>query len=75
MHISIATDDRRKMDVCLTEDGRRHCDEKYAFLMRYFDLYVEVLGERDIAELTRLLKKTADSEVLLRESDEKPAHG
>ena len=37
--------------------------------------YVDVLGENDILELTRLLKKTADEEVLLRESDEGPANG
>ena len=50
----------------LTEQGRRYCEEKYDYIVRYFDLYVDVLGEKDIAELTRLLKKTADSEVLLR---------
>lgn len=75
VEMSIAEDDRRKMDVCLTEEGRRYCDEKYAYLVRYFDLYVDVLGERDILELTRLLKRTADEEVLLRESDEGPANG
>lgn len=75
VEMSIAEDDRRKMDVCLTEEGRRYCDEKYAYLVRYFDLYVDVLGENDILELTRLLKKTADEEVLLRESDEGPANG
>ncbi len=72
VEMSIAEDDRRKMDVCLTEEGRRYCDEKYAYLVRYFDLYVDVLGENDILELTRLLKKTADEEVLLRESEESP---
>lgn len=73
VEMSIAEDDRRKMDVCITEEGRRYFDEKYDYIVRYFDLYVEVLGERDIAELTRLLKKTADSEVLLRsESEEEP---
>lgn len=72
VEMSIAEDDRRKMDVCLTEEGRRYCDEKYAYLVRYFDLYVDVLGENDILELTRLLKKTADEEVLLRESDDGP---
>ncbi len=66
VEMNIAADDRRKMDVCLTEQGRRYCEEKYDYIVRYFDLYVDVLGEKDIAELTRLLKKTADSEVLLR---------
>ena len=72
VEMSIAEDDRRKMDVYLTEEGRRYCDEKYAYLVRYFDLYVDVLGENDILELTRLLKRTADEEVLLRESEESP---
>ena len=66
VEMNIAADDRRKMDVCLTEQGRRYCEEKYDYIVRHFDLYVDVLGEKDIAELTRLLKKTADSEVLLR---------
>ncbi len=72
VEMNIAVDDRRKMDVCLTEKGRRYSDEKYAYIVRYFDLYVDVLGEQDISELTRLLKKTADSEVLLRSDTETP---
>lgn len=37
-------------------------EEKYDFLLRYFDLFVDVLGESDILELTRLLKRVADSD-------------
>lgn len=63
--MEIASSDRRKMDVRLTDAGRRSLEEKYAFLVRYFDLYVDVLGGEDIAELTRLLRKTVDCEALL----------
>ena len=65
VEMEIASSDRRKMDVRLTDAGRRNLEEKYAFLVRYFDLYVDVLGGEDIAELTRLLRKTADCEALL----------
>ena len=65
VEMEIASDDRRKMDVMLTEAGRRALKEKYDFLLKYFDLYVEVLGEEDILDLTRLLKKTVDCNVLL----------
>lgn len=65
VEMEIASDDRRKMDVMLTDSGRRALQEKYDFLLKYFDLYVEVLGEEDILDLTRLLKKTVDCNVLL----------
>lgn len=65
VEMEIASSDRRKMDVRLTDAGRRSLEEKYAFLVRYFDLYVDVLGGEDIAELTRLLRKTVDCEALL----------
>ena len=65
VEMEIASSDRRKMDVRLTDAGCRSLEEKYAFLVRYFDLYVDVLGGEDIAELTRLLRKTVDCEALL----------
>lgn len=65
--MDIASEDRRKMEVMLTEKGKAFLDEKYSFLVRYFDIYVDVLGENDILELTRLLKKTVDNTVLLCE--------
>ncbi len=65
VEMEIASDDRRKMDVMLTDSGRCALQEKYDFLLKYFDLYVEVLGEEDILDLTRLLKKTVDCNVLL----------
>lgn len=64
--MAIADDDRRKMLVRLTDEGRRQFREKFRFVSDYFDLYIDVLGEEDISELTRLLKKTVDSEDTLR---------
>lgn len=66
VEMEIAADDRRRMDVALTEKGKASLEEKYNFLLKYFDLYIDVLGEEDIEELTRLLHKTADCEALLR---------
>ena len=60
--MQVAEDDRRKMYVTLTEAGKRHLAEKHAYLERYFDMYVDVLGEENISGLTALLKVTADSE-------------
>ena len=54
--MEIDDDDRRKMQVGLTEKGRNFFAEKFDFIVRYLDLYVEVIGEEDIAELIRLLK-------------------
>ena len=65
--MEISPDDRRKMDVELTKTGKTALQDKYNFLLRYFDLYVDVLGEADILALTRLLKKTVDCKVLLAE--------
>ena len=66
IEMEISAADRRKMDVRITPAGREYCREKYDFLVRYFDLYVDVLGEEDIKDLTRLIKKTADNEVFLK---------
>ena len=55
------------MLVSLTEKGDSFLDEKYDFLVRYFDLYVDELGEKDITELIRLLRKTSDCNALLKE--------
>ena len=54
------------MDVYITPAGIEYCKERYDYLARYFDLYVDVLGEDDIKELTRLIRKTADNEVRLK---------
>ena len=64
--MEIDDDDRRKMQVGLTEKGRNFFAEKFDFIVRYLDLYVEVIGEEDIAELIRLLKKTVESEDVLK---------
>lgn len=62
IEMQVAEDDRRKMYVTLTEAGKRHLAEKHVYLERYFDMYVDVLGEENISGLTALLKVTADSE-------------
>ncbi len=64
--MEIDDDDRRKMHVDLTEAGRDFFRRKYAFIVRYFDMYVDVIGEKDISELNRLLHKTVESEKLLK---------
>ena len=64
--MEIAESDRRKMYVRITAEGLSFCREKYDYLVRYFDLYTDVLGEADIKELIRLIKKTLDSEALLK---------
>ena len=68
-YISMAMDseDRRRMNVTPTEAGISYLGEKHAFLEKYFDMYVDVLGEENISGLTKLLKVTADSESALWE--------
>ena len=65
--MDVDADDRRRMNVCITEEGKRHLEGKHAFLAGYFDRYVEVLGEDKIVGLTQLLRDTADSEEVLLE--------
>lgn len=65
VEMDISPNDRRSMNVCSTQKGRNFLQTKYNFLLDYFDLYVDLLGERDILELTRLLKKTVDGNVHL----------
>ena len=43
--MDISEEDRRKMTVLLTESGKSYLDEKYDFLLAYFDKYIEVLGK------------------------------
>ena len=74
--MDVADDDRRKMNVRITEAGIKHLAEKHGFLASYFDKYVEVLGEKNISELTALLKLTADSESKLKSRfPEEPSNG
>lgn len=65
VEMDISAGDRRKMDVRSTEAGKKFLDEKYAVLLRWFDAYVDALGEADICELTRLLHKTVECDVPL----------
>lgn len=63
--MDISEEDRRKMTVLLTESGKSYLDEKYDFLLAYFDKYIEVLGADNIEELTELLKLTAGKEACI----------
>lgn len=63
--MEIDSDDRRRMNVTPTDAGIRYLKDKHAFLEKYFDMYVDVLGEENISQLTALLKVTADSEKAL----------
>lgn len=67
IEMDIVADDRRKMNVAMTEKGREYFSSKFNFIAEYFDLYIDVLGEEDISDLIRLLKKTVDSEDTLRQ--------
>lgn len=63
--MNIAEEDRRKMKVVMTDEGKGYLDEKYKFLLDYFEKYIEVLGAENIEALTGLLKLTADKEAEL----------
>ena len=65
VEMEVSPDDRRKMDVRCTEAGRRRFKEKYDMLLAGVDRYVELLGEDDIKEFTRLLQRAADCAVRL----------
>ena len=52
VEMDVSADDRRKMDVRCTAAGRRCFEQKYDFLLRCLDKYVDVLGEEDILALT-----------------------
>ena len=65
VEMDISAGDRRKMDVRCTEAGRRRFKEKYDMLLAGVDRYVELLGEDDIKEFTRLLQRAADCAVRL----------
>ncbi len=68
------SEDRRRMNVTPTLSGIRYLKDKHSFLEKYFDMYVDVLGEENISSLTALLKVTADSETALWEKFGKIAH-
>lgn len=55
--MDISEADRRKMTVRLTEEGRESAQSKYAFLEKYLGSYVKALGEEDVSDLVRLLKR------------------
>ena len=67
-YISMEMDeeDRRRMNVTATQSGLNYLKGKHEYVESYLDRYVEVLGEKNISDLTALLKVTADSEDALR---------
>ena len=65
--MEIDDEDRRKMHVEATPEGRAYYEEKLSFIAHYFDVYIDVIGEDDIRELIRLLEKTVASEGVLKE--------
>ena len=67
IRMEIDDDDRRKMHVEATAEGRAFYEKKLAFLGRYFDGYIGVLGEEDTRALIGLLDKTVESEAVLRQ--------
>lgn len=62
------------MNVTPTDAGIRCLKDKHTFLEKYFDMYVDVLGEENISQLTALLKVTADSEKALWDKFGKIVH-
>ena len=60
--MEISAEDRRKIDVVLTERGRRVLEEKRAYFLGSFDRYIEVMGEENIVELNRILRLTAENQ-------------
>ncbi|MCD7729434.1 MAG: MarR family winged helix-turn-helix transcriptional regulator [Clostridia bacterium] len=54
----MADDDRRKMLVSLTAEGREQMQGKIAFLESYVDLYMDELGDTAATVLTDIIKKT-----------------
>ena len=71
LQVESSPGDPPKLDVFFTPKGKKFLEEKYDFLVRYFDLFVDVLGEADILELTRLLKRVSDSDRLLKPERER----
>lgn len=62
VEMEISAEDRRKIDVVLTERGRRVLEEKRAYFLESFDRYIEVMGEENIVELNRILRLTAENQ-------------
>lgn len=58
IHMKMAENDRRKMQITLTDSGRNQVAAKEAEIMNYFDIMIDGLGEKNIQELTRLINLT-----------------
>ena len=53
-------DDRRRVNVTVTDEGLKCLAEKHEFLADYFDMYIGEIGEENAGRMTELLKLTAD---------------
>ncbi|OAB26522.1 transcriptional regulator [Paenibacillus macquariensis subsp. defensor] len=54
--MKMAEDDRRRMSVMITPEGKSFVKEKQGNIERYFDILVEGLGETNGLELIRLIE-------------------
>jgi len=53
--MKMAENDRRRMRVVLTEDGKSWLIEKVKEIEIYYDVLIDGLGENNIREMTRLM--------------------
>lgn len=58
--MEIAKNDRRKMKIMLTECGSLYITEKQESGIKYIDSLINMLGENNITEFTRLLNLTIE---------------
>lgn len=49
-------EDKRRVNVCITEDGRIEAEEKRNYISDEYQELFQILGEKDTRELIRLLK-------------------
>jgi|SRR5699024_1869792 len=53
-------EDRRRINVILTDEGYSYIDKKRKNVEGYFDIFIEEMGKDDIIELIRLVDLTID---------------
>lgn len=60
VHMELAENDRRRMNVKITSDGEDYIYAKKAEAERYFDLLIEKLGEDNIRSAIQLINSVAN---------------
>jgi len=55
IRMEMAENDRRKMRVLLTDNGKQYISVKETAIKGYFDALIDGLGEKNIQEMTRLI--------------------